>query len=155
MPDRRLSRILPTLLLLRWGQNVNTDKVLYCLIVAVLFCIGNLLSSRQRKSFFDVVKERRMESNDKGLVFSYFVIVRVRVWKELLLVADVSTTWADDYKNKIRTTDTPGFKPLTMKGLVCYSSIKTYRWFSGFGAPAWKCFDLFGIEYKILVFSRP
>ena len=28
-------------------------------IVAVLFCIGNLLNSRQRKSFFDVVKEER------------------------------------------------------------------------------------------------
>ena len=33
------------------------EKVLYCLIVAVLFCIGNLLNSKQRKSFFDVVKE--------------------------------------------------------------------------------------------------
>ena len=33
--------------------------MLYCLIVAVLFCIGNLLNRRQRKSFFDVVKEGR------------------------------------------------------------------------------------------------
>ena len=33
--------------------------MLYCLIVAVLFCIGNLLNSRQRKSFFGVVKEGR------------------------------------------------------------------------------------------------
>ena len=33
--------------------------MLCCLIVAVLFCIGNLLNSRQRKSFFDVVKEGR------------------------------------------------------------------------------------------------
>ena len=40
------------------------------------------------------------------------------------------------------------------KGLVCYYSIKACRVF-GFGAPALKCFDLFGIEYKILDFSRP
>ena len=64
LPWRRLlfaylSQILPTLLVFRWGQNVNTDKVLYNLIVAVLFCNGNLLHSRQRKSFFDVVKEER------------------------------------------------------------------------------------------------
>ena len=26
-----------------WSQNVSTEKVLYCVIVAVLFCIGNLL----------------------------------------------------------------------------------------------------------------
>ena len=34
------------------------------------------------------------------------------------------------------------------KGLVCYFSIKAYRWFFGFGAPALKCFDLIGVEYK-------
>ena len=59
-------------LVFRWGQNVNTDKVLYCLIVAVPFCIRNLLNSR-----------------------------------------------------------------LGLSG--CFR----------FGAPALKCFDLFGIEYKI------
>ena len=94
IPRRRLlfaqlSRILPTLLVFRWGENVNTDKVLYCLIVAVLFCIENLLNSRQRKSFFDVVKEGRNR---------------------------------------------------TIKGLVCYSSNKAYRWFFWIRCAGFKMF---------------
>ena len=40
-------------------DDVNTGKMSYCLILAVLFCIGNLLKSRQRKSLFDVMKKGR------------------------------------------------------------------------------------------------
>ena len=39
------------------------------------------------------------------------------------------------------------------KSLVCYYSVKGYRFF--WIRPTLNCFDLFGIEYKILDFSRP
>ena len=86
-------------------QNVKTDKVLYCLIVAVLFCIGNLLKSQTAKVLlqFDVAEEGRSQT-----IKVNSVIIR-------LGLSD------------------------------CF----------GLGAPAVKCFDLFGIEYKILDFSRP
>ena len=64
----------------------------------MLFCIGNLLNSRQRKSVFDVAKEGHWESTDKGL--------------------------------------------------VCYSSIKAYRCFFGFDAPALKCLICLGLNIK-------
>ena len=37
--------------------------------VAVLFCIGNLLNSRQQKSLFDVVKEERSRTITSLLLF--------------------------------------------------------------------------------------
>ena len=49
--------------------------MLYCLIVAVLFCIGNLLNSRQRKSaFFDVVKEERSRTLKVYLLLLYLLV---------------------------------------------------------------------------------
>ena len=61
----------PNLLVFRRGQNVNTVKVLYCLIVAVFFCKFQCLIVDSESPSSIRCSEGRTESNDKGLACYY------------------------------------------------------------------------------------